>query len=217
MYLEEIGYNRSWREVNQRSDHRRAEGDGQTDECFLFDFGVFRRRFGLGWRACTLNRARLSAPQIRKRNDAAHPILCSPGIWPYPQVKARTAGATPNEITSAIESSSMPNSEVAPVRRAMRPSRKSNKTAKPMVIAARSKCSVACESPPGLDLPSERNCAPLPNDPSPNRSRRRYWLSSADSVSRRRLCVTGAGSRCWRSPGLMIVVARAPIAQPNGG
>ena len=46
-------------------------------------------------------------------------------------------------MTSAMESSSSPNSDVALVILATRPSSKSNNAASPIVMAARSKCSVA--------------------------------------------------------------------------
>ena len=46
------------------------------------------------------------------------------------------AGATPNEMTSASESNSMPNALVVPVMRAMRPSSMSSTMAKPMNGAA---------------------------------------------------------------------------------
>jgi hypothetical protein len=46
------------------------------------------------------------------------------------------AGAIPNEMTSASESSSMPKSLAVPVMRAMRPSSMSSTIAKPMNGAA---------------------------------------------------------------------------------
>ena len=56
----------------------------------------------LSWRvACMLNRASLMAPQITKRNETVQPRR--PNVE-SDQEKASTAGATPNETTSAIES-----------------------------------------------------------------------------------------------------------------
>ena len=61
-----------------------------------------------------------------------------------PQAKASKAGATPKVITSARESSSLPNSLTAFVIRAMRPSIPSVKMATPIAIAAKSNIPAAC-------------------------------------------------------------------------
>ena len=53
-----------------------------------------------------------------------------------PHANARTAGARPNDMTSASESSSTPNALVVPVSRAMRPSSMSSTIAMPMNGAA---------------------------------------------------------------------------------
>jgi len=80
-----------------------------------------------------LNRARRTAAAAAKMNAAAHPSRPS-GCSPH--ANARIEGATPNEMTSASESNSIPKSLVAPVRRAMRPSSMSSTIAKPMNGAA---------------------------------------------------------------------------------
>ncbi len=56
-----------------------------------------------------------------------------------PQMYASKLGATPNVITSASESSSLPKSLVVFVIRAIRPSTPSNSTANPIASAAWSK------------------------------------------------------------------------------
>ena len=53
----------------------------------------------------TLKRARRIAAAVTNRNPAAHPRRFS---GHRPQVKARIAGAMPNDTTSASESSSTP-------------------------------------------------------------------------------------------------------------
>ena len=80
-----------------------------------------------------LKRARRTAAAAMNRNPTAHPIRPS-GC--RPQLKARIAGAMPNEITSASESNSMPKSLVAFAIRATRPSSMSSTMAKPMSGAA---------------------------------------------------------------------------------
>jgi len=64
---------------------------------------------------------------------AAHPTRPRS---PSPQANVSTAGAIPNEITSASESSSTPNALVVPVSRAIRPSSESSRNANPMNGAA---------------------------------------------------------------------------------
>ena len=56
----------------------------------------------------TLNRASRKAAAVTYRNPAAHP---SRSKGQSPHVKARIAGAKPNETTSARESSSTPNAD----------------------------------------------------------------------------------------------------------
>ena len=66
-----------------------------------------------------LKRASRTAAAATKRKPTAHPSRPSGSS---PQLNDRMAGATPNEITSASESNSTPNSLVVPVIRATRPS-----------------------------------------------------------------------------------------------
>ena len=66
-------------------------------------------------------------------NPAAQPTRPSSES---PHANASTAGARPNEITSASESNSTPNALVVFVRRAMRPSSMSSTMAMPMNGAA---------------------------------------------------------------------------------
>ena len=92
-----------------------------------------------------LKRAKRLAPQMRNRKHTTIPswiILCrSPmfvmsGSMRNPHVYARMLGATPNVITSASESSSLPKSLAVFVIRAMRPSIESNGIANMIAIAA---------------------------------------------------------------------------------
>ncbi len=80
-----------------------------------------------------LNRASRTAAAVRYRKPAAHPTRPSSDS---PHANARTAGATPNEMMSASESSSNPNALVVLVMRAIRPSSMSRTTAKPTNGAA---------------------------------------------------------------------------------
>ena len=57
-----------------------------------------------------------------------------------PAAKASAAGATPNEITSASESSSRPSAECCWRQRAMRPSSTSKTKAAGAIAAAKRKC-----------------------------------------------------------------------------
>ena len=80
-----------------------------------------------------LNRARRTAAAATKMKPAAQPSRpsgCSA------QANDMIAGATPNEMMSAIESNSTPNWLVLPVIRAMRPSSMSSTIARPMKGAA---------------------------------------------------------------------------------
>ena len=88
-----------------------------------------------------LKRASRIAAALMKMNPAAQPILPCPF---RPHSKARTAGAAPNEITSASESNSTPNALVVFVSRAMRPSSMSSTMAMPMKGAA-------CSSRPPIE------------------------------------------------------------------
>ena len=83
--------------------------------------------------ACRLNRARRTAVAVNQRNATAQPRRPSGS---RPQAKTSVAGAMPNEMTSASESSCTPNSLVDPVARAIRPSRRSSTIATPMKGAA---------------------------------------------------------------------------------
>ena len=91
-----------------------------------------------------LKRAKRLAPAIRNRKLAMAPnckslLYNSPkfvGSCRNPHIHASNAGATPKVMTSASESNSLPKSLLVPVIRAMRPSRPSNSTAKPMALAA---------------------------------------------------------------------------------
>ncbi len=69
--------------------------------------------------AWMLKRARRIEPQTTKRNDTIQPRRWKSAS---PHEYARTAGATPNETRSAIESYCSPNAEVEWVIRAIRPS-----------------------------------------------------------------------------------------------
>ena len=73
------------------------------------------------------------AVAVTYRKPAAQPNRPSDS---RPQLNTSTAGATPNEITSANESNSTPNSLDVPVMRAMRPSSVSRIIAKPISAAA---------------------------------------------------------------------------------
>src|SRR5262249_41694467 len=121
-----------------------AGGIGNPTKYRLSNFGVLPGTENRGALAITLNLASLSAPQIRKKNEIPQESLSKPGVDPYPQVYAITAGAIPKVMTSAMLSSSTPNSLVVLVMRAILPSRPSSKTAKPMARAALSKRCVAC-------------------------------------------------------------------------
>ena len=77
------------------------------------------------------------AAAVRNRKPAAHPRRPS-GCSPHEN--DRIAGAMPNEMTSASESSSTPKALAVPVIRAMRPSSMSSTIAKPMNGAAVSNC-----------------------------------------------------------------------------
>src|SRR5438270_8985629 len=95
----------------------------------------------------TLNRASLHAQQIRnaKQQTQANSPTCwnatlpSPGKPRSPQAYANIAGAIPKLTTSARESNCTPKSVFAFSSLARRPSSESNKIAKPMALAARSK------------------------------------------------------------------------------
>src|SRR3954452_5129812 len=76
------------------------------------------------------------AAAATKRKPAAHPRRCS---GQSPHVNARIAGASPNDTTSASESSSTPNADVEFVSRAKNPSSVSRTIAIPMNRAAVSK------------------------------------------------------------------------------
>src|SRR5581483_11333095 len=104
-----------------------------------------------------LNLARRLAPAIINRKLAIAPswtilamIVSSEKNRSIrkPHIQPSSAGATPNVITSASESSSRPKSLAVPVIRAIRPSKPSNSTANPIALAALSKCqgstAVAC-------------------------------------------------------------------------
>ena len=80
-----------------------------------------------------LNRASRMAAPVTNINPAAHPSRPSVD---RPHENDRIAGATPNEMTSAIESSWTPKSLAVPVMRAIRPSSMSSTIAKPMNGAA---------------------------------------------------------------------------------
>ena len=80
-----------------------------------------------------LKRASRMAAAVTYRKAAAQPSRPSDS---RPQLNIRTAGATPNETTSASESNSTPKSLVAPVTRAMRPSSVSRIIAMPTSGAA---------------------------------------------------------------------------------
>ena len=80
-----------------------------------------------------LKRASRIAAAETNTKPAAQPA------WPNacrPHAKHRTAGAMPNDTTSASESNSTPNALDVPVMRAMRPSSMSSTMAKPMNSAA---------------------------------------------------------------------------------
>ena len=83
--------------------------------------------------AWMLKRASRIAAALTNMKPAAHPSRPS-GC--NPQLNDSTAGATPNEITSASESNWRPNALSPPVSRAMRPSSMSSTNAKPMNGAA---------------------------------------------------------------------------------
>ena len=87
-----------------------------------------------------LKRASRIAAADTNTKVAAQPAWSKPF---RPHAKHRTAGAIPNDTTSAIESNSTPNALDVPVMRATRPSSMSRTMAKPMNIAA---CSKACRS-----------------------------------------------------------------------
>jgi hypothetical protein len=83
-----------------------------------------------------LNRASRIAAALTNTNPEKVPSRPS---GDRPHANERIAGATPNEMTSASESSSTPKSLAVPVIRAIRPSSMSSTTAKPMNGAAVSK------------------------------------------------------------------------------
>ena len=80
-----------------------------------------------------LKRASRSAAAVTNRNPTAQPSRPSGS---RPHWNASIAGAMPNEMMSASESSCTPNSLVVPVMRAMRPSSMSSTMATPMNGAA---------------------------------------------------------------------------------
>ncbi len=80
-----------------------------------------------------LKRASRTAAAATNRKPAAHPMRPS-GCSPH--ANDSTAGATPNDTTSASESNSRPKALVVPVIRAMRPSSMSSTMATPMNAAA---------------------------------------------------------------------------------
>ena len=93
------------------------------------------------------NLARRIEPETRNRKANAIPIL---GTCHRPHWNASSAGATPNEITSASESYTSPNEDSEPVRRAIRPSRMSAMIAIRISRAERSNW-------PRLDSTTDRN------------------------------------------------------------
>jgi hypothetical protein len=96
-----------------------------------------------------LKRANRLAPAMRKAKQKIEPnwmifvritgsIVVGSSLKPH--IQASSAGATPNVITSANESSSFPNSLSVCVMRAIRPSIPSKSTANPIAFAAKSRC-----------------------------------------------------------------------------
>ena len=83
--------------------------------------------------ASTLKRANLNAPQAAKAKAASWPTKPRPCSA---QRYTRMPGATPNEMTSASESSSWPNMLCVLVSRATRPSKPSKKMPKKIERAA---------------------------------------------------------------------------------
>src|SRR6185312_496550 len=104
-----------------------------------------------------LKRASRLAPAIKNRKLAIAPNCTSLLTTSVevnkvesrrkPHIQASRAGATPKVMTSASESSSRPKSLLVWVMRAMRPSSPSNRTAKPMALAALSKCHASAMEP----------------------------------------------------------------------
>src|SRR5258706_10531730 len=85
--------------------------------------------------AWMLNRASRAAPVARYRNGASDQGF---GSDDRAQMYARSAGAIPNEITSARESNWTPKSLVVPVSLATQPSTRSSRAAMNRAIAAHS-------------------------------------------------------------------------------
>jgi hypothetical protein len=97
-----------------------------------------RRRKRAGETLKRANRRLAQAVYIKASTQPVQPSSCS-----APALKAITAGATPKETVSEIESYSNPKRLVTRAMRAARPSKKSNTIATKIAAAARSKSAAA--------------------------------------------------------------------------
>src|SRR5581483_9205363 len=104
-------------------------GDRQADEIPLIELGTRPRRRKPGGTSQHIEPGQTERPANDKEEGGGQESRSRPGVEPYPQVNASRAGAIPKLITSAILSSSTPNSLVAPVSRAILPSSPSSRTA----------------------------------------------------------------------------------------